>query len=470
MTLYKYSQLAEALKAGIEQGQWQEGDKLPSIRALANQYHLSNISVQHALQLLESKGLLFAKPKSGYYVAPRSNIEFGEQSKNKIDKPKPVNVPDVFFDIMERSAAFDIAPTARLDLPASTHLQTLNRHVSRAMRQHQQSNALYYAAPAGDHFLREQIAHRYQRRGVSLSAEDVCITLGCQNSLYLALQQVCNAGDTVAVESPAFYGVIQLLQHLKLNIIEIPASYTLGMSALALNEVAERWPVKACVVTPNFATPTGASMTETQMKEILVVAGKHDITLIEDDIYGDLGFHSVNAPLKKFDKHEQVILCSSLSKSLSRDLRLGWTISKRHGKAIAQAKLVNHLSSSQATQQGVASFIHEGHYERHLQYYRRQLVEQREQLLSAIKQYWLFDVRYTVPDGGLSLWLQLPDKVSTLTLYHQALEKDIVITPGRLFSSEPKFNTNMRMTFAHPTINQRLKAVKQLGKMIVQQL
>lgn len=470
MKLYKYSKLAQELSVGIEQGLWQVHEKLPSIRTLAEQYQLSNISVQHALQLLESRGILFAKPKSGYFVAPRLSIEFSEQPKSKIDKPKPVNVPDVFFDIMERSAAFDIAPKARIDVGKSTHLQSLNRHISRAMRQHQQSNALYYDAPAGDNFLREQIAQRYQRRGVSVSASDVCITLGCQNGLYLALQQVCNAGDTVAVESPAFYGVIQLLQHLKLNIVEIPASYTRGMSAQALSQVASQWPVKACVVTPNYATPTGACMTDTQMQEILKVAAKYNITLIEDDIYGDLGFHRINAPLKKFDENEQVILCSSLSKSLSRDLRLGWTISKLHGKAITKAKLVNHLSGSFAIQQGLASFIHEGHYERHLQYYRRQLLEQREQLLGAIKQYWQFDIRYTVPEGGLSLWLQLPDKISTLDLYNQALERDIVITPGRLFSSESKFNANMRMTFAHPAVNQRLEAIKGLGSMISVQL
>lgn len=470
MKHFKYFNFAESLRKSIEEGHWQVNDKLPSIRELAKEFKLSKISVQHGLQLLETRGYLQVKPKSGYYVSASPNRALTGNIKTKIDKPKPVNVPDVFFDIMERSAAFDIAPTAKLDIANSIHLQSLNRHIGRAMRQHQQSNALYYAPPGGVLMLREQIALRYQRRGADVSAENVCITSGCQNSLYLALQVLCEPGDIVAVESPAFYGVIQLLQHLKLNIVEIPSSYTRGINAQGLEHAAKKWPIKACVFTPNFTTPTGAAMTETAMQELLTVAKQNNVILVEDDIYGDLGFHKTNPPLKKFDNNGQVILCSSLSKSLSRDLRLGWVISNPQAKSIAHAKLVNQLSNSTALQQGVAAFMKEGNFERYLQLYRRQLFKQREQLLQAINQYWQFDVRYTVPEGGLSLWLQLPSSIDTLALYHEALKLDIVITPGCLFSSMPKYQSNMRMSFAHQIQNERLTAIKELGSLIASKL
>ncbi len=466
MKQFKYEQVALTIRKDIELGRWQVNEKLPSIRQLANQYKLANISIQHALQLLESRGLVYAKPRSGFYVAQSSNKPFRDLPASALEKPNPVHVPDVFFDIMERSAAFDISPKAKLDVPISSHLQQLNRSITRSMRQHQQSNALYYAAPAGDQLLKEEIVKRYQKRGVNLQEDDVCVTSGCQNSLYLALQQVCKPGDIVAVESPAFYGVIQLLQHLGFHVIEIPSSYTRGMNAKALEKAAIQWPIKACIVTPNFATPTGSNMSEEVMQQIIGMAKTYDFTLIEDDIYGDLGFNSPTVPLKAFDNQDNVILCSSLSKSLSRDLRLGWTISKPHNKGIAQSKLISNLANGLAIQQGTANFIKAGHYERYLQQHRRQLLKQREQLLKAINQHWSFDVRYTVPDGGLSLWLQLPEKIDTLDLYHQAIKQNIVITPGCLFSAKPKFKSCFRLTFAHPTVNDRLLAIKQLGGII----
>jgi len=464
MKQFKYLQLASLLKSQIDDQKWRENEKLPSIRALALNYNVAKISVQKALHTLEARGIIYVKTKSGYYVAPVKIVEQKGLSLKAMQKPKLVNVPDVFYQIMQRSAAFDIAPRNLDNSKTPNYLLVLNRHLSRALRQKPQNNALYYSEPTGELALREQISQHYRKRNLDISPQEICITSGCQNSLFLALMTSCQPGDIVAIESPAFYGVLQLLQQLKLKVLELPCSPTTGITTESLRAANNKWQIKACVLTANFATPTGALMPEAEKQDLVALATEQNITIIEDDIYGDLGFHGKVAPLKSFDKHNNVILCSSFSKSLSRDLRIGWLVNKDL-KDIQHMKLINQLSTSQALQSGLSSFLAEGHFERHLNQYRKVLLKQRDQLINGIKENWQVQTNFTVPDGGLAIWIELPKGVDTFALYHQAIEEGIVLTPGRLFTSADKFSNYLRLSFAHPMTGHRLSALKRLGEL-----
>ncbi|WP_448564657.1 aminotransferase-like domain-containing protein [Thalassotalea ganghwensis] len=468
MKQYKYESVASDINQKIISGYWKYGEKLPSIRALAQQLKLSKISIQTALQLLEQRHIVEAKPKSGYYVTYVDNKLNEKPLTLRQLAPKSVKMPDLFLDIMEHSAAFDISPQYGLHHPPSKALEKLTRCLTRAHREQPYSKSVYYSTPAGLKSLREQIALHYKKRDLIVNADDICITSGCQNALYLSLQCICRPGDTVAVESPAFYGILQLLQHLGCKIIEITSSPTQGMDIDELTKAATKWPIKACIITPNFATPTGAKLPSSSQQKLLVLAKKFNFTIIEDDVYGDLGFHQSTPPLSARDREGQVILCGSLSKSLSRDLRIGWAISGKHIEKIKQAKLVQQLATSQTVQQGVNQFLAQGHYERHLQGYRPQLLRQRDELLFAIKEHWPFPVRYTVPDGGLSLWVQLPSKINALDLYRSSFAKGIIITPGCLFSSRNAFSNFIRLSFAHKITEHRLHAIQTLGQIINQ--
>ncbi|NQZ23983.1 MAG: PLP-dependent aminotransferase family protein [Colwellia sp.] len=463
MRQFKYEQLANKLIAQIDDEKWRPNERLPSIRDLARLYNVSKISVQKALHTLEARGIVFVKIKSGYYVAPAKPPQQISQALTEIGKPKLVDVPEVFYEIMERTAAFDIAPRNLDTSQAPNHLLLLNRHISRALRKNPQNNALYYCEPPGDLSLRHQISEHYRRRELNISAQEICITSGCQNSLFLALMATCQPGDIVAIESPAFYGVLQLLQQLKLQVVELPSSYTIGLTADALNEATKQWDIKACVLTANFATPTGALIPVKEKRKIAALANDKNIIIIEDDIYGDLGFHSKVEPLKSYDTQGNFILCSSFSKSLSRDLRIGWIVAGKHFKKIVQMKLVYQLSTSQAIQHGLSNFLAEGHFERHLQQYRKVLRVQRDQLTNGIADHWRIATTFTVPDGGLAIWVQLPVEIDTFLLYQRAIAEGIIITPGRLFSSEKKFSNCLRLSFAHPTLGHRLKALIRLG-------
>ena len=323
----------------------------------------------------------------------------------------------------------------------------------------------YYDEPAGDWVLREQLAIHYAKRGWQPDPEQLCITSGCQNALFLALLASCKKGDIVAVESPGFYGVLQLLQQLELKVVEVPSSTETGMDVELLEEVLGRWPVRACIVSPAFATPGGAVMPLAAKQKLLALARRFDLAVIEDDIYADTAFQQPPEPLKAQDPDDRVILCSSYAKSLSRDIRLGWIAGGRWQARIQRLKLVTQLASSRYLQQGLADFMAEGHFVSHLRRQRNQLRENRDRLLASLAQ-WSVPVQVSAPGGGLAVWLELPEGTDTLEGYKNALARGIVLTPGSLFSVSGQYSHCLRISYAHRWDQARLAALNRLPELL----
>lgn len=381
---YRYQQLERWILQGIIDGRWKPGDRLPSIRDICAQHGLSKATVQHALQRLEAQGLLEVRPKAGHFVTLVPTITEPPRVTSRIDAPRPVSVSDLLLDIMGRCAAFDLLPelhTGKL----SPGIASLNRAIGRALRKQRGADFQYYDKPAGDLKLREQLGVLLAKRGWPATPEELCITSGCQNALFMALMACCQRGDIVAVESPGFYGVLQLLERLGLQVMEIPTSTATGMDMDALEESLERWNIRACVVSPAFTTPGGALMPDAPRRRLMTLAEKYDLAVIEDDIYAESGFSQVPDTLKALDENNRVIHCSSFSKVLSRDLRLGWISGARWHQRILHLKMVTQLASSRYLQQGVASYIEEGELSAHLRRQRKLQREQRDRLLASLQ-------------------------------------------------------------------------------------
>ncbi|WP_017445421.1 PLP-dependent aminotransferase family protein [Gayadomonas joobiniege] len=461
---FLYEKLAEHFRNKIENNSWPHGYKLPSIRTLSKHFDSSVVSVQKALHMLESSGLIYAKARSGFYVCSLNNSDQPQHSK-QTRPPKAVTVPDIFYQIMEKSAAFDIYPSAAVTNEL-THLHTLSRHINRSLRNRNIQNAMHYAHPMGNEQLRQQISLHYLSRNLYLDPAKICISNGCQNALFLALQNCCEPGDTVAIESPAFYGVLQILKQLKLKVIEISSSPTLGILPDNLEAAVKKWPIKALVVTPNFNTPTGSIMPDKHKKRLCELAEQQGFTIIEDDIYGDLSFYRTVSPLKSFDKHGSTILCGSFSKALSRDLRVGWVYHENKSDQLARLKMLMQLSGSDSVQQGLASFMAEGFYRRHLSQYNKQLLNQRNNLINALNAHWNFSFKYTIPEGGLCIWVELAPDKNSVELYKQALQQNIVLTPGDLFSISDTYKHFVRLSFASDYKDERLQALKKLADLM----
>ncbi|MBS97421.1 MAG: GntR family transcriptional regulator [Oceanospirillaceae bacterium] len=461
---YRYKQLENWLLQGITEQRWRLGERLPSIRALCQERGLSKATVQHALQRLEARGFLEARPKAGYFVA----LKPGEMSKSfsraRIDAPRAVNISELLLDIMRRSAAFDLLPDLNSgDLPPG--IVALNRSIGRSLRRQKGEGYQYYDEPAGDWRLREQLALHSARRGWAVSPDELCITSGCQHALFLALMASCERGDVVAVESPGFYGVLQLLEQLGLRVIEVPTSVESGMDMDALETVLKRWHVSACVVSPTFATPAGSLMPAESKLRLLGLAERYNLAIIEDDIYADTALGTAPDPLKAMDCDNRVILCSSFSKSLSRDLRLGWISGSRWHDRIQHLKLVTQLATSRYLQQGVADFMADGGFAAHLRRQRNELRVNRDCLIAELRG-WSGDVRVSAPQGGLTVWVELAQHVDTLKAYPRGLEQGVIITPGPLFSVSGQFTNCLRVSFAHPWTASRMQALGRLPMLL----
>lgn len=462
---YSYVQLEKELLQGIRDQRWRVGERLPSIRVLCHDHKLSKSTVQHALHRLEAQGFLEARPKAGYFVALQTQVLEAPVERAKTEAPRPASVSDLLRDIMGRSAAFDLLPDLHSgSIPAG--IIALNRSIARSLRQQGSADYQYYDEPAGSLALREQLSVQQARRGWAPLVQDLCITSGCQHALFLALMASCKRGDIVVVESPGFYGVLQLLEQLELQVVEVPSSTETGIDVDALEDVLKRWNIKACVLAPCFATPGGAVIPANAKMRILALAEKYDLALIEDDINAETAFHRVPDPLKALDTENRVILCSSFSKCLSRDLRLGWVSGARWHERILNLKLVTQLASSRYLQRGVASFMEDGHFAAHLRRQRKDLQLQRNQLISYLRE-WPCELRFSLPDGGLAVWVELPNTVNTLELYSKAIMQGVVMTPGPLFSVSGQFQNCLRISFAHQWDEPRQKALRRLQALLL---
>ncbi len=462
---YRYQQLEQYLLKGIQTQRWRSGERLPSIRQLCLDHQVSKATAIHALQRLEAQGLLEARPKAGYFVTYQFKAATGGGLRRSVDPPRLVTETDLLLDIMRRSAAFDLLPGAATS-PTPPGIVAMNRSIARSLRRQEGAGFQYYDEPAGDRTLREQLAIHYARRGWQPEPDQFCITTGCQNALFLALLASCQKGDIVAVETPGFYGVLQLLQQLELKVLEVPASPETGIDVDLLQNVLSCWPVRACIVSPAFATPGGAVMPLPAKQKLLALAKRFDLVVIEDDIYADTAFNHPPEPLKALDTDDRVILCSSFSKSVSRDIRLGWISGGRWQERILYLKLVTQLASSRYLQQGFADFMAEGHFVSHLRRQRNQLRENRDFLLAVLHQ-WEMPVKVSAPAGGLAVWVELPESMDTLKSYRAALPDNIVLTPGSLFSVSGQFNHCLRISFAHRWDAKRFEALNRLPKILM---
>ena len=461
MKQLKYIELEATLKKRILAHGFMPTGKLPSVRELCKLQNLSKATVLHALHRLESQGFIYVKPKSGYFVTQTKPVKraIPKQIATPLT-PQNVSVPTILKDIMTRSAAFDILPSAGIPSDAA-HLTILNRHITKAFRTSSDQKAFYYNNSDGNLALKYALLSHYHT--LKQKPDELCITNGCQHSLFISLMATCSPGDTVAVESPTFYGVLQILEQLDLKILEIECDPEHGLSIVDLTKKITQWPIKACVVSPNYSTPTGAYMPQNAREALLKLAIQRNFCIIEDDIYGDLSFPPFySEPLKSLDTRGEVILCSSFSKSLSRDLRIGWVFGGKWHEKITQLKLVTQLSSCESIQQGLASFIEGGHYRRYLNKHVYAIKQQQQQLINFLQSHWPEEIRFTQAHGGISMWVELDESIDTQKSYNEILQQGIVMTPGSLFSASGQYKNFLRLSYIHPFTKKREVAIKKL--------
>lgn len=470
-----YRRLAQHYREAIEAGSLAFGDRFPSIRSLMSRHEVSLSTALQVCRQLESDGWLEARPRSGNFVRrPRRH------AVRPINEPLPNQALDPAryvgmharvseFIARGRQSPVKVNFSSARSAPSLYPGEALKNAATRALRR--DPELLVRPAPNnGNDAFRCVLARRAMANGMLLAPDDILVTQGCIEALNLALRATTQPGDIVAVESPSFYGLLQVLETLNLRALEIPTSPQTGISIEAL-ELAVRTgdPIKALVVVPDLQNPLGCIMPDSHKARLVEFCLAHAIPLIEDDTYSALT--NDDAPrkaLKSWDTEGNVIHCASLHKILAPGMRLGWMNAGRWQARVEMLKYVQSRYNEELAQIAAADFMSTSAYDRHLRRLRGSLKIQRAKSAEAIARYFPEGTRLTEPDGGLALWLELPYGLSSSTLFDAALAEGIFIAPGLMFSNSNRFDGFVRLNCGAPYTLEIDAALKRLGELCSQ--
>ncbi|MEM9003627.1 MAG: PLP-dependent aminotransferase family protein [Cyanobacteria bacterium P01_F01_bin.86] len=464
-----YEQVAERLQGLITEGTLKPGDRLPSVRKLREQLSVSTSTVLEAYRLLEDRGLITARPQSGYYV---------KQTALELPQEPSTTTPPRQAREIDLTLAFRVASTIQepkmmqlgVAFPAMEllPLAQLNRLMSKILRENPVL-AHSYSPPMGREELRSELAKRMLDTGCSISPDQLVITNGANEAIYLSLQAIAQPGDTIAVESPTYFSVLEAMKTLRLKALSLPTHPQEGVSLPHLEEALQTGEVKACLFVSNFSNPLGSCMDDVKKKSLVELLNQYDIPLIEDDVYGDLYFGSTRPKaIKAFDTENRVLYCSSVSKTLSPGMRTGWCAGGRYHAKIFQIKSIISLGTSVVLQLTVAAFLSNGGYDRHLRQLRRGYQAQMSRMQQAIYDYFPAETHVSRPNGGHVLWIEMPTEFDALRLYKEALDHRIGIAPGAMFSASSEcysncFRLNTAISWS-PEIDQAIQTLGHLAK------
>ncbi len=461
---YLYEQLAGDLAALILQGNYGVAERLPSLRQVSEQYGVSLATAVQAYRRLEQQGLIEARPKTGYFVLPLPLRSAAPEISRPSLVPTRVNVGQMAMSLVHESRQAGLVKLgAAVPGPEMQPLGVLSRTMAGVARRYYQAASGYESAQ-GHAALRKQIAHLMRDAGVRVHPDEIIITNGCLEALHLALRAVAAPGDTIAIESPTYFGVLQVIENLGMQALELPTHARDGLEAGALQRAIRRRKVKACVLMPCFNNPLGSNMPEDNKQHIVKMLAEAGIPLIEDDMYGFLS-HTLPRPkaAKAYDQSGNVLYCSSFSKTVAPGLRIGWIIAGNFLEQVKYQKFLDNISTAVHPQLTMAEFLARGSFRRHTRHVARIYRQRMEQLRRGVAEHFPAGTRMSAPTGGFLLWVELAKKHNSYDLYRRALEKRIAITPGMLFSAQKQYRHHLRLSCGAVEGEKARRSIRKLG-------
>jgi DNA-binding transcriptional MocR family regulator len=462
-----YAQIAETLVQQVARGALRPGDRVPSLRQLSQQQHVSVSTALQAYMWLENRGYLEARPQSGFYVrTPFAGLIPEPQFEPTPSKPAALGNNAVLAGILDASADPANVPfgagCVSPELFPNRKLNLILRDVVRQRPLHSAN----YDFPPGVERLRHQIARRALAAGCRVSPRDVVITSGAQDAINLSLRAVTRPGDVIAVESPTYLGILESAASLKIKVLEISTHPQGGMDLDELEQAIQKHSVKACVVMTNCHNPLGYVLPDRHKQALVELTARRNVAVIEDDLYGDLAFDDQRPwTAKSFDRKGLVLLCSSCSKALSPGYRIGWVCAGRFQAEVERLKFITSMAAPSLQQWVVAEFLSSGGYDRHLKRLRAKLAGQVESLRQAVSQCFPQGTRISRPAGGHMLWIELPPKIDAMKLWRAARGEHISILPGPIFSAAGRYKNHIRLNAGIAPSDARYRALATLGRL-----
>ncbi len=473
-----YQQVEDFLRQSILTGVLQPETRLPSTRQLASDLGVNRLTIVSAYAGLEADGLIATRAGSGTYIlAPLPQPKLPTKD---VSQRLPLWQQELALRMAARPAP--PAPSAaRLNAPAlidlasgsgDAHLfpvEDYRRAIQSALRK-DGMQALGYGEPEGHPPLRETIAHILSSQGIPTRPEQVLITSGSQQAISLVSHLLLEPGDTILVESPTYAIALALFRALNLKVVGVPVDEH-GMIVDALEPLLQQHHPRLIYTIPNFHNPTGACLSLARRQQLIELGDRYNLPILEDDYVGDLRYEGHNLPaLKALDPGGRVIYASTFSKMIMPGLRVGFlVVDGPVYAALVDYKRVNDLSTANLHQRALEAYVTVGRYQAHLrrttQLYRRR----RDTMIEAINRYLPASVEAKTPQGGLFLWLSLPDAWSAETLLPLAQAEGVSFAPGYRFFPEPARGKRfLRLNFASQTPDQIVEGIKRLGKALRQ--
>jgi DNA-binding transcriptional MocR family regulator len=462
-----YIQIANSIEHQIKSEVLKVGDKLPSLRAISNEKGVSISTSQQAYFELESRGLIVSRPQSGYYVS------YAHQSFHKLPSvSQPImakrgdKVEDIMTAVIQNFEKAEIYLSSASLAAELVPIAKLNKSLLAATRTLNNSGVGY--SKQGSIKLKTQIAKRSLSWGGKLQADDIITTGGSIDSISFCLLTLTKRGDTVVVESPVYFGILRLAQSLGLHVIELPTHPITGIEVDALKKVIEKKKVKLCILITNFSNPMGSCMPDENKRAVVELMEKHNIPLIEDDLYADLYFGKQRpTSCKTYDESGIVLWCGSFSKTLVSGYRVGWVAPGKFKEQVDRTKLFHSMYSSTITHEAIGNFLEVGRYEDHLRKTRQILQRNSLQFLRCISEYFPDDTKVTHPTGSMNLWVEMNPKKDAIEIYNRAISNKISITPGRMYTLQNQYNNCFKLSYGLKWSEKVEEALKLLGRLVV---
>ncbi len=446
--MYKSEQLAQNIRHLIESGAWKAHEKLPSLREQTQLSGLSLMTVLNAYQELEAQGLVYAKDKSGFYVAAPNGTR--RIHAPAVSLKAPVQINSTVFHYLKSILADGIVPFGSAFpnpelLCSPKFIQLLAQHAKRKSSYLNSDNM-----PPGNYELRQMIANRYVLQGMQCTPDDIVITSGALDALNLSLQALTKPGDYILLQQSIFYGAWQAAERLGLQVITIPEHPQHGFDTESFEQALKQYPIKVCWLMLNAHNPIGFTVSNAIKARIAALLNEYHVYLIEDDVYQELhDGQQKPLPMTYFDQHQRVLHCSSFSKTLGMGTRVGWVYAGAFSNAIQHLQLMSTLSASALIQNALAEFMSHHHYEKHLRHLRLQLEKIK-------KKYYQF-LKLNLPSGcdivyyssGYFLWITLPENCDSYRIYEALLQKNIGVAPSVLFRPEHTAQNFLRMNCSY---------------------
>ncbi len=466
-----YQKVADQIADMIDGGTFAPGSRVPSLRRLSRQLSVSLTTTMEAYRLLENRGLIEARPQSGFYVrAPRPLPPAPDMTRGAA-RAVELEISDLYLSVMRRmSATSHVQLGAGVPHPRYLPTEPLNRILAREVRLRPETSQSYDEGP-GYPGLRAQIARRALDAGCTLAPEEILTTAGAQQALYLALAALAKPGDTIVTESPTYVGLLQVLEALGLRALEIATDPEDGICLNRLAEILERRRVAAVVLVPTFGNPLGHCMPEAARERLVEMTTGAGVPVVEDDVYGELHFDRRRPrALKAFDGEGEVLLCSSFSKTLAPGYRVGWIAPGRYLPGVERQKYITSVACPTPTQMAVARYLEGGGFDRHLRRLRGTYRGLMTKVSAAVAEHFPEGTRMTRPRGGHLLWVELPRQVDSIRLYERALARGISFVPGPLFTACCGYRNFIRLNCAVEWSEAVDGTIKSLGEMATEQI